>query len=63
MIDHQKTIRELELEISKISHDINYLQGVLRSTRKKKERNNILQKIQDLELEQKEISNELLRRY
>jgi hypothetical protein len=42
---------------------INCLQGMLCSTSRKKERNEILQKLQDLEVKQKEISNELLRRY
>lgn len=54
-----KSIRELELEITRISHQINYLQGMLYSTTNNKDRNKILNEIQDLECKQKEYANEL----
>jgi hypothetical protein len=57
-----KLIRQLELQISAISHRINYLQGILRSS-KKKQRNVILKEIQNLELKQKELAKELKRLY
>jgi hypothetical protein len=57
-----KSIRQLELQISTISHRINYLQGMLRSS-KKKQISIILKEIQNLELKQKEFAKELKRLY